>query len=62
MLQHIPDDELETYNSRLIIPLKGKLDWDYMGQATLFSDLALLFETAACCLTRRPNTLIIDLF
>jgi lipopolysaccharide/colanic/teichoic acid biosynthesis glycosyltransferase len=62
MLQHIPDDELEEYNSRMIIPLKGKLDWDYMGQATLASDLSLLLETAACCLSRRPNTItIIDL-
>jgi lipopolysaccharide/colanic/teichoic acid biosynthesis glycosyltransferase len=61
MLQHIPDHELEAYNSRMIIPLKGKLDWDYMGQATLASDLALLLETAACCLSRRTNTLMIDL-
>ena len=61
MLQHIPDHELEAYNCRMIIPLKGKLDWDYMGQATLTSDLALLLETAACCLSRRPNTLMIDL-
>jgi lipopolysaccharide/colanic/teichoic acid biosynthesis glycosyltransferase len=61
MLQHIPDHQLEAYNSRLIIPLKGKLDWDYMGQATLASDLALLWETAACCLSRRPNTFLLSL-
>ncbi|HEY4049351.1 MAG TPA: sugar transferase [Acidobacteriaceae bacterium] len=61
MLQHIPDEELEIYNSRMIIPLKTKLDWDYMEQATLASDLALLVETAACCLSQRPTTLMIDL-
>jgi lipopolysaccharide/colanic/teichoic acid biosynthesis glycosyltransferase len=61
MLQHIPDEELEAYNTRMIIPLKGKLDSDYMGQATLTSDLALILETAACCLSRRPSTLMIDL-
>ena len=61
MLQDIPDHELEVYNSRTIIPLKGKLDWDYMGQATFASDLALLCETAACCLSGRPNSFMIDL-
>ncbi|HEV2276059.1 MAG TPA: sugar transferase [Acidobacteriaceae bacterium] len=61
MLQDIPDHELEAYNSRTIIPLKGKLDWDYMGQATLASDIALLCETAACCLSSRPNSFMIDL-
>ena len=61
MLKDIPDHELEAYNSRTIIPLKGKLDWDYMGQATLGSDIALLYETAACCISGRPNTFMIDL-
>ncbi len=61
MLKDIPDHELEAYNSRTIIPLKGKLDWDYMGQATLASDIALLYETAACCISGRPNTFMIDL-
>jgi lipopolysaccharide/colanic/teichoic acid biosynthesis glycosyltransferase len=61
MLQNIPDHELETYNSRTIIPLKEKLDFEYMGQATLASDLALLWETAACCLLGRPGPLLTDL-
>ena len=61
MLKDIPDHELESYNSRTIIPLKRKLDWDYMGQATLASDIALLYETAACCISGRPNSFMIDL-
>lgn len=61
MLQDIPDEELEAYNARTIIPLKEKLDWDYMGQASLRSDLSLLYETAACCISGRPNTFMIDL-
>jgi lipopolysaccharide/colanic/teichoic acid biosynthesis glycosyltransferase len=61
LLRDIPDSELEAYNSSTIIPLKGKLDSDYMGQATLASDIALLYETASCCISGRPNTLMIDL-
>jgi lipopolysaccharide/colanic/teichoic acid biosynthesis glycosyltransferase len=61
MLQDIPDHELEAYNTSTIIPLKGKLDWEYMEQATLASDLALLWETAACCLSSRPGPLLTDL-
>jgi lipopolysaccharide/colanic/teichoic acid biosynthesis glycosyltransferase len=60
LLQDIPDHELEAYNCSTIIPLKRKLDWDYMAQATFRSDLALLYETAACCLSARPNTFMID--
>ena len=61
MLQDIPDHELEVYNAHTIIPLKGKLDSDYMGQATLTSDIALLCQTATCCISGRANTLMIDL-
>lgn len=50
MLQDIPDHELEAYNSRAIIPLKSKLDWDYLNQATMLSDVGLLCKTAACCI------------
>jgi lipopolysaccharide/colanic/teichoic acid biosynthesis glycosyltransferase len=61
MLQDIPDHELESYYCRAIKPLKAKLDWDYMQQATLASDMALLYETAACCISRRPNQWTVDL-
>lgn len=61
MLQDIPDQELEAYNASTIIPLKGKLDADYMGQATFASDFVLLCQTATCCISGRPNTMMIDL-
>ncbi len=54
ILQDIPDNDLEWYYCRFIRPLKIKLDRDYMSQATLASDVALLRETLACCLSRRP--------
>lgn len=53
LLQHIPDHEIEAYNSREIIPLKARLDWNYMGRATLVSDIALLCVTVTCCLSGR---------
>ena len=54
MLQDIPDDELEAYYCRTIKPLKAKIDWDYMREATLASDFSLLYETALCCVSSRP--------
>jgi lipopolysaccharide/colanic/teichoic acid biosynthesis glycosyltransferase len=51
ILQTIPDHELEIYNWKMIIPLKAKLDWEYMSQATLATDFALLYKTAARCLS-----------
>lgn len=61
MLQDIPDHELETYNCRLIKPLKAKLDWDYMSQATLGSDIAMLYQTAVSCVSSKSNSWSIDL-
>ncbi len=60
MLQDIPDDELEAYYCRTIKPLKAKIDWDYMREATLASDFSLLYETAYCCLSSRTNSWAID--
>jgi len=61
MLQDIPAHELEAYYCRAIQPLKAKLDREYMRQATLASDLALLYQTATACLSRRSNQWSIDL-
>lgn len=61
MLQDIPAHELESYYCRAIKPLKAKLDWEYMRQATLGSDIALLYATAAACLSRRANQWTVDL-
>jgi len=60
MLQDIPDDELEAYYCRTIKPLKAKIDWDYMREATLASDFLLLYETAFCCVSSRANSWAID--
>jgi lipopolysaccharide/colanic/teichoic acid biosynthesis glycosyltransferase len=61
MLQGIPDDDLEAYYCRMIKPLKAKIDSDYMREATLASDFALLYETARCCVAPRANSWAVDL-
>jgi len=61
MLQDIPDDELEAYYCRMIKPLKAKIDWDYMREATLMSDFSLLYETVFCCVSSRANSWVDDL-
>jgi lipopolysaccharide/colanic/teichoic acid biosynthesis glycosyltransferase len=60
MLQHVPDDDLEAYYCRMIKPLKARIDWDYMCEATLASDFALLYETARCCVSTRANSREVD--
>ncbi len=60
MLQDIPDDELEAYYCRMIKPLKAKIDWDYMREATLLSDFTLLYETAFSCVSSRANSWAVD--
>src|SRR6204780_4014180 len=60
MLQDIPDEELEAYYCRMIKPLKAKIDWDYMREATLASDFSLLYETAFCSVSSRANSWAVD--
>jgi lipopolysaccharide/colanic/teichoic acid biosynthesis glycosyltransferase len=60
MLQDIPDEELEAYYCRTIKPLKAKLDWDYMRDATLASDFSLLYETAFSCVSSRADSWPLD--
>ena len=60
MLQEIPDDELEAYYCRMIKPLKAKIDWDYMREATLASDFSLLYDTVFCCVSSRANSWAVD--
>ncbi len=60
MLQDIPDEELESYYCRMIKPLKAKIDWDYMKEATLASDFSLLYETAFSCVSSRANSWAVD--
>jgi lipopolysaccharide/colanic/teichoic acid biosynthesis glycosyltransferase len=56
----LPDEELEAYYCRMIKPLKAKIDWDYMREATLASDFSLLYETAYCCVSSRANSWAVD--
>jgi lipopolysaccharide/colanic/teichoic acid biosynthesis glycosyltransferase len=44
-LASVPDYQLETYYHRIVLPAKQQLDLEYMGQATLRSDLELLVNT-----------------
>jgi hypothetical protein len=44
----------------MIKPLKAKIDWDYMREATFSSDFALLYETACCCVSAHSNSGTID--
>jgi lipopolysaccharide/colanic/teichoic acid biosynthesis glycosyltransferase len=60
LLQDVPDDDLEAYYCRMIKPLKAKIDWDYMRQATLASDFALLYETVRCCVSKRAKSWAVD--
>jgi lipopolysaccharide/colanic/teichoic acid biosynthesis glycosyltransferase len=60
MLQDIPDEELEAYYCTMIKPLKAKIDWDYMSEASFMSDLALMWETVFSCFSSRGNTWAVD--
>jgi lipopolysaccharide/colanic/teichoic acid biosynthesis glycosyltransferase len=60
MLQDIPDEELEAYYCTMIKPLKAKIDWDYMSEASFSSDLALIWETVFSCFSSRGNTWAVD--
>jgi lipopolysaccharide/colanic/teichoic acid biosynthesis glycosyltransferase len=60
MLQDIPDEELEAYYCSMIKPLKAKIDWDYMREATFLSDLSLIYETTFSCFSNRENTWAVD--
>jgi len=60
LLQDVSDGDLEAYYCRMIRPLKAKIDWDYMREATLASDFALLYETARCCVSNRAKSWAVD--
>src|SRR5580698_8918758 len=60
MLQDIPEDELEAYTCRFINPIKAKIDWDYMREASLATDFDLLWRSAFCCVSSRANSWAVD--
>ena len=45
LLAAIPDDQLTRYYRETILPAKSQLDDDYMSNASLLSDLHILFST-----------------
>jgi len=47
VLASVPRQELNSYYAGRVIPLKQRLDDEYMAQATFFSDLTLLLQTIA---------------
>jgi lipopolysaccharide/colanic/teichoic acid biosynthesis glycosyltransferase len=46
MFAEIPCDRLESYYRRTVMPLKHRLDCEYMARATFVSDLGMLIDTA----------------
>jgi lipopolysaccharide/colanic/teichoic acid biosynthesis glycosyltransferase len=55
MLQHIPEHELEIFYTHSIKPLKAHIDWTYMQQSTLKTDLALMLRTVVVCMGMRSE-------
>lgn len=49
-LSEIPEDQLEIFYETFVKPAKAQLDLDYMREATLLSDLAIVWRTATSCL------------
>lgn len=48
VLCEVPTERLEAFYREHVVPLKIKLDAEYMRKATLFSDLNVLFATVFC--------------
>ncbi len=57
MLKHVPEHELEAFCLKTLTPYKAKLDFEYAQEATLASDLRLLYRTAEVCLRRSKSEL-----
>jgi lipopolysaccharide/colanic/teichoic acid biosynthesis glycosyltransferase len=55
MLRLIPAHDLDGFYDRTVKPLKARLDWEYMGSATLASDLVLMINTAIACVRFRSD-------
>jgi lipopolysaccharide/colanic/teichoic acid biosynthesis glycosyltransferase len=47
VLAHVPHGELDRFYQDVVLPLKQKLDNEYMAEATLFSDLDLIVRSLA---------------
>jgi lipopolysaccharide/colanic/teichoic acid biosynthesis glycosyltransferase len=57
MLEYVPHNELDSFYSARIKPVKHELDSEYMAQATFSNDLLMLVHTVfACLLPQRSET------
>ncbi len=52
MLRQLPDEKLEAFCVNTLTPYKARLDFNYAEDATLATDLQLLYKTAQVCLCR----------
>ena len=50
MLGTVPATHLDVYYDRHIKPRKAEIDWEYMTQASLWSDLRIVWLTIKACL------------
>ncbi|HEX3473024.1 MAG TPA: sugar transferase [Silvibacterium sp.] len=55
ILSGIPHYQLEAFYETCIKPRKALLDLEYMQSATLWTDLKLIWRTAACCVFGSDN-------
>jgi lipopolysaccharide/colanic/teichoic acid biosynthesis glycosyltransferase len=58
ILADIPAELLDDYYRHVVLPAKHQIDAEYLAQATFFSDLGLLINTAL----RRWNTTVAETF
>jgi lipopolysaccharide/colanic/teichoic acid biosynthesis glycosyltransferase len=49
ILSRVPHHQLEAFYEACIKPRKAQIDLEYMQSATLWTDLKLIWRTAACC-------------
>lgn len=61
LLRGVPVHDLERFYERRIKPVKAKLDMEYMQQATLATDLALIVKTAASCIASKSKQSHLDI-
>jgi lipopolysaccharide/colanic/teichoic acid biosynthesis glycosyltransferase len=57
MLRQLPDEKLEAFCVNTLTPYKARLDFNYAEDATLATDLQLLYKTAQVCLCRSKSEL-----
>lgn len=55
LLADIPEDEIESFYDTWIKPAKASMDLHYMRDATLSSDLGILWRTASECFLSRED-------